>query len=175
VAAGLGMTIVESYLSWRGMGHEAPTPILANLARGMVVIQLTFFVAMFEGLIVGHKLPFLVDGSYEMWMWWLETLVWTVIPAVVVFNRRWIGTRTGVFVAGFSYVLGFLLNRINITITALEGYVGSRYMPSWQEIAVSASFVVVAFIVFAFAVKYFDLFEEEEHEGAAEHPAAQPA
>ncbi len=32
-------------------------------------------------------------------------------------------------------------------------------MPSWQEIAVSASFVVIAFGVFRFGVKYFHLFE----------------
>lgn len=172
IAAGLGMTIVESYLSWRGMGHEAPTHILANLARGMVVIQLTFAVAQFEGLFVGGKMGYLVDGSYESIMFWIETAVWTVIPAIIVFNRNWVRTRVGVFAAGFSYVLGFLLNRVNVTITAMEGYAGTRYMPTWQEVAVSASFVVVAFIVFRFAVKYFNLFDDHheapETEGAPE-------
>ncbi len=161
VGAGLGMTIVESYLSWRALGHEAPLDVLVNLARGMVVIQLTYFVAYFEGLIVSHKLHYLFDGSFYSFMWWLETIVWTIIPAVVVFNKKWISTRVGVFVAGFSYVLGFLLNRLNVSMTAMEYSLKANYIPSWQEIAVSASFVVVIFIIFGFAVKYFDIFEEE--------------
>lgn len=174
IGAGLAMTIVESYLSWRGMGHEAPLHILSNLARAMVVIQLTFSVAMFEGLFVGGKLGYLVNGSYESMMFILEVLVWTVIPTIIVLNRKWVSTRLGVFAAGFSYVLGFLLNRINVTITGMEGYAGTRYMPTWQEIAVSASFVVVAFMVFRFAVKYFNLFDDHHH-GEETETKAEPA
>jgi len=165
VGAGLSMTVVESYLSWRGMGHEAPLPVLANLVRGMVVIQLTYFVAMFEGLIVNHKLGYLVDGSFESGMWWLEITLWVFIPTIIAFRKKWLATRFGVFAAGFSGVLGFLMNRLNVSMTAFQWSAKVKYMPSWQEVAVSASFVVVSFIIFGFAVKYFDLFEEEDHEG----------
>ncbi len=170
LTAGLAMTIVESYLSYRGMGHEAPAHILGNLARAMVVIQVTFTVALFEGFIVDGKLGYLVDGSFESLMFWLETLLWTVIPVVIVSNRKLIETRIGVTVAGFSCALGFLLNRLNVSITALEYSTGSGYMPSWQEISVSASFVVIAFGVFRFGVKYFHLFEEE---GGEQHEEMQ--
>ncbi len=164
VGAGLGMTVVESYLSWRGMGHEAPLPVLANLVRGMVVIQLTFFVAMFEGLIVNHKLGYLVDGSFESGMWWLEMALWVFIPTIIAFRKKWMLTRLGVFTAGFSGVLGFLMNRLNVSMTAFQWSAKVKYVPSWQEVAVSASFVVVSFIIFAIGVKYFDLFAEEDHE-----------
>jgi Ni/Fe-hydrogenase subunit HybB-like protein len=168
IAAGLGMTIVESYLSYRSMGHEISLPILANLARGMVVVQMTFFVAMCEDLIAHGKLHYLVDGSFESYMFWLEILGQTIIPLIIVSNKKWLNTRAGVFTAGFSYVLGFLMNRLNVSVTALEWSSKSGYIPSWQEIAVSASFVVAAFLIFGFAVKYFDLFEEHEHENANE-------
>lgn len=162
VAAGLGMTIVESYLSYRAMKHEIPLPILGNLARGMVVIQMTFFVAMIEDLIANGKMHYLIDGSFESYMFWLEIVLMTIVPLIIVTTKRFIGTRAGVFTAGFSYVLGFLVNRMNVSITGLEWSSHSGYVPSWQEIAVSASFVVVAFIVFGFAVKYFNLFEEHD-------------
>jgi len=73
-------------------------------------------------------------------------------------------TRFGVFAAGFSGVLGFLMNRLNVSMTAFQWSAKVKYVPSWQEVAVSASFVVVSFIIFAYAVKYFDLFEEGSHE-----------
>ncbi len=164
VGAGLGMTVVESYLSWRGMGHEAPLPVLANLVRGMVVIQLTFFVAMFEGLIVSHKLGYLVDGSFESGMWWLEMALWVFIPTIIAFRKKWMLTRLGVFTAGFSGVLGFLMNRLNVSMTAFQWSAKVKYVPSWQEMVVSASFVVVSFIIFAYGVKYFGLFHEEDLE-----------
>ncbi len=161
IGAGLGMTLVESYFSWRALKHEVPTPILSNLARGMVVIQLTYIVAYFEDLIVHHKLHYLFDGTFYSKMWWLEFIVWTIIPTIIVFNKKWITKRVGVFVAGFSYILGFLLNRLNVSTTAMEYSAKAHYFPSWQEVAVSASFVVVMFIIFGLAVKYFDIFEEE--------------
>ncbi len=162
IGAGLSMTVVESYLSWRGMGHEAPLPVLANLIRGLVVIQLTFFVAMFEGLVVSHKLGYLVNGSFESGMWWLEMALWVFIPTIIAFRKKWMLTRFGVFAAGFSGMLGFLMNRLNVSMTAFQWSAKVKYIPTWQEVSVTASFVVVSFIIFAYAVKYFKLFHEED-------------
>ena len=175
VGAGLGMTIVESYLSYRGLGHEAPHHILGNLARAMVVIQAIYTVMLIEGLIVQGTLHRAFDGSLEANPFLFENFIWLVVPAVVVFNKHWLSTRLGVSIAGFSYVLGFLLNRLNVSITALEYSSGAGYVPSWQEVVVSASFVVVAFMVFRFAVLKFDIFTEGEHEHEALSAPAEAA
>jgi Ni/Fe-hydrogenase subunit HybB-like protein len=55
-------------------------------------------------------------------------------------------------------VLGVVLNRMNVSITGLERYAGRTYFPSWIEIAVTLSIVVVGFIAFALAVRYLPVF-----------------
>ena len=71
-------------------------------------------------------------------------------------------TRFGVFAAGFSGMLGVLMNRLNVSMTAFQWSAKVKYIPTWQEVSVTASFVVVSFIIFAYAVKYFKLFHEED-------------
>jgi len=75
-----------------------------------------------------------------------------------------LGPSPYLFTAGFSGVLGFLMNRLNVSMTAFQWSAKVKYVPSWQEMAVSASFVVVSFIIFAYGVKYFGLFHEEDLE-----------
>ncbi len=169
VGVAFGMTIVESYLSWRALGHEVPLNILANLARGMIVVHLTYFVAYIEDLFIHGKLKYLVDGSFYSFMWWLENIVWLAIPLVIVANRKWLATRVGVFTAGFAYVFGFVLNRFNVAMTAMEYSLHANYMPTWQEVVVSASFIVVMFYIYGYAVKHLGLFDES-HGGEGEEP-----
>lgn len=163
IGVGLAMPIVESYLSWRALNHEAKLPILANLARGMVVVQLTYFVAYIEDLIIHDKIHYIFKGDFYSFMWWLENIVWLILPLIVVMNKKWITTRVGVFFAGFSYVLGFILNRFNVALTAFDWSAKANYMPTWQEVIVSASFIVIMFYIFGYCVKHFDLFDEQAH------------
>jgi len=44
----------------------------------------------------------------------------------------------------------------------MEASMGLRYIPRWTEIAVTASIVAVAFVVFALAVKYLPIFPASE-------------
>jgi Ni/Fe-hydrogenase subunit HybB-like protein len=60
-------------------------------------------------------------------------------------------------------VIGFVLNRMNITLTGLEGWAGVSYFPSWMELAVTFSIVAFGFVVFALAAKYLPIFKHEEH------------
>jgi Ni/Fe-hydrogenase subunit HybB-like protein len=66
--------------------------------------------------------------------------------------------------------MGFVMNRLNISVTGMERAAGVRYVPSWMEITVSLGLVALGFAAFALAVRYLPIFPE-----AAAHPAAHPA
>jgi small neutral amino acid transporter SnatA (MarC family) len=57
--------------------------------------------------------------------------------------------------------LGFITNRLNVSITGIEHWVGHHYLPSFTEFSVTASMVAGGFALFGLAVKYLPIFEDE--------------
>jgi Ni/Fe-hydrogenase subunit HybB-like protein len=55
-------------------------------------------------------------------------------------------------------VLGFVMNRLNVSVTGMEGAAGVQYVPSWMELTVSLGLVALGFTLFAFAVRYLPVF-----------------
>ena len=58
-------------------------------------------------------------------------------------------------------ITGFLLNRLNVSITGLEYSAHAQYFPHWTEVAVTLSIVGVGFLLFALAVRYLGVFGAE--------------
>jgi Ni/Fe-hydrogenase subunit HybB-like protein len=73
-------------------------------------------------------------------------------------------TAGGLYVAAVLVVLGFITNRLNVSITGLESAAGMHYVPKWTEIAVTGAIIAVGFALFGLAVKYLPIFPaEQEH------------
>jgi Ni/Fe-hydrogenase subunit HybB-like protein len=65
-----------------------------------------------------------------------------------------------------SAVLGFVMNRLNVSMTGMEASLRAGYFPSVMEIAVTAGIVAMGFWIFSLAVRYLPIFthvETEEH------------
>ncbi|PLX32037.1 MAG: Ni/Fe-hydrogenase cytochrome b subunit [Ignavibacteria bacterium] len=168
IAVGLGMTIVESYLSARAFQKTLETHLLRDLARIMFGVLLVYFTMRFIDLLRRDALHYLVDGSFETMMLYLEFGLMLVIP-LLLFNIRGFGqSRAGLFFTAFSVVLGFMTNRLNVTLTSLESYYremfGTSYFPSIGELAVTISIVTAGFVLFGLAVKYLPIFPHHEEE-----------
>jgi len=56
-------------------------------------------------------------------------------------------------------VFGFIANRLNVGITALESGSGTHYVPRWSEIAITLSIIAVGFAAFRAIAGYFPVFE----------------
>ena len=72
-------------------------------------------------------------------------------------------------------VLGFVTNRLNVSITGMETSAGLHYVPKWTEVAVTGSIIAVGFALFGLAAKYLPIFPAEhdvvEPEKVSELPA----
>ncbi len=55
-------------------------------------------------------------------------------------------------------VLGFITNRLNVSITGQESAAGMHYIPKWTEIAVTGAIIAAGFALFGLAVKYLPIF-----------------
>jgi Ni/Fe-hydrogenase subunit HybB-like protein len=59
-------------------------------------------------------------------------------------------------------LLGFVANRLNVSITGLESSAGLHYIPKWTELAVTGAITAAGFALFGLAVKYLPIFPTGE-------------
>jgi Ni/Fe-hydrogenase subunit HybB-like protein len=90
-------------------------------------------------------------------MFWLEVAL-LGIPMILVAFRRIRGNPQALFAASVMVVGGFLVNRLNVSLTGLEAAARARYMPSWMELAITMSIVTVGLIAFRYAAEYLPVF-----------------
>ncbi|HYB72157.1 MAG TPA: Ni/Fe-hydrogenase cytochrome b subunit [Candidatus Sulfotelmatobacter sp.] len=162
VAAGLAMVIVESRLSARAFGRHLEVDLLADLARVMLVVLGLYGVLRLEDLAGRGAFAYFSLASLEGRMFALEVLVGVVAPIVLLALPRVRRHGGGLYLSALLVVFGFMMHRLNVSLTGLEASAGVRYFPSWMEIAVSFGIVAAGFGLFALAVKHLPVFTGPE-------------
>lgn len=159
IGAGCGMVIVESTLSSRAFKRGIEIDLLADIARVCVVVLGMYATLKLMDYAGDHKLGLLFLPRVETYFWWAEFLIGVVTPMVLFLQRRVRTSSSGLMTGALFAVVGFILNRMNVTITGMEGWAGATYIPSWMELSVTVALVTLGFVVFALAAKYLPLFE----------------
>jgi Ni/Fe-hydrogenase subunit HybB-like protein len=170
IAVGLAMTIFESSMSSKHFGRELELPILQELGRVLLVVLTVYGILRLEDL--GHRgvLGQLLISSYERNLFLLEIALALVLPLILLSIPKIRQTPGGLYLAAVSVVLGFITNRLNVSITGMETAAGLHYIPKWTEIAITGAIIAVGFALFAAAVKYLPIFPEHKTITANEAP-----
>ena len=66
----------------------------------------------------------------------------------------------GLYLASVSCLLGFVTNRLNVSVTGFETWVGHYYVPKWTEFMITLSIIAAGFALFGVAVKYLPIFRQ---------------
>ncbi|HUK64628.1 MAG TPA: NrfD/PsrC family molybdoenzyme membrane anchor subunit, partial [Dongiaceae bacterium] len=172
IGAGLGMTILESHLSGRAFGRELEMDLLEPLGRAMVVMLGLFGILRLQSLAHNGALLMALAPSYEGRMFRIEFGLGVVLPIALLVWPRIRTSRLGLVTGACLAVLGFIMHRLNVTVTGLERSSGTHYFPSWMELTVSVGLVAIGFAVFALAVRYLPIFPEHRSESSV--PAGEP-
>ncbi len=159
VAVGLAMTIFESSLSSRAFGRQLELPILVELGGVLYVTLWIYALLRFEDYFHRGQLTNILHPSYEAYFLWLELALAVVIPLAILSFRRARLNGTMLYVASCSTLLGFVTNRLNVSITGLDTWPGHHYFPKWTEASITAMIIALGFFIFATAVKYLPIFE----------------
>jgi Ni/Fe-hydrogenase subunit HybB-like protein len=158
IPAGLALLIMAMYLSARSLRAKVDFNLAEEMSR--VILILLAFYAMFRGvdLAVRGDLYHLWQMSAEMGMFWLEILLFLVLPITLLFNPKVRHHPLRLYWTCSLVVMGFMANRLNVAITALDASSGVRYVPKWSELAVSLAVITAAVVAFRYAVLYLDVF-----------------
>jgi len=162
VGAGLGMVILESHLSGRAFGRRLELELLEPLGRVMVVVLGVYGLLRLLVLRRSGELAALDPTSYEGGMFVLEMLLGVVLPVGLLSVSRIRHSERGLVAGAFLAVLGFVVNRLDVSVTGMEGAAGVRYLPSWMEVTVSVGLVAIGFAAFAIAARRLPIFPEAE-------------
>ncbi|MGB9606882.1 MAG: hypothetical protein ACPL88_13490, partial [Bryobacteraceae bacterium] len=104
---------------------------------------------------LGAALRLWGPGSLPARMLWLEALL-MLVPAALGLSDRFRLHPQRLFALASTVVAGFLVHRLDVSTTALAA--GSRYFPSWMEIAVTMMLVTLGVAAFRFAVLHLAVF-----------------
>jgi len=162
IAVGLAMTIFESWLSAKHFGRQLELPILQELGRVLVVVLCVYGILRFEDLLHRGVLKLALQPGYEMYFFWLEISLGVILPLILLLQRRVRTSPGGLYLSAVLVVLGFITNRMNVSITGFERSAGTHYFPKWTELSVTGAIIAVGFALFGLAVKYLPIFPEEE-------------
>jgi len=158
IAIGIAMVIFESFLSSRAFGKELEFGLLNRLARVLAVILAFYFLFKIEDLIRHGAFMEMFKGTYESWLFLAEIDLGVLLPSVLLFIPKIRQNPTGMFTAVSFTVFGFVLGRMNVAITSMEGVNNGIYFPAWTEWMISLFLVALGFTAFALAVNYLPIF-----------------
>jgi Ni/Fe-hydrogenase subunit HybB-like protein len=105
-----------------------------------------------------NVLGLLGRNRMETWLFLLEIALFAV-PTALLFLKKVRLRPEALYACAVMVVFGFIANRLNVGITALEAGSGVHYVPKWSEIAVTLSIVAVGFATFRAIAGNFPIFE----------------
>lgn len=157
LAAGLAMICLEAFLSWRFLGHPPRMDLLPNLARMMALILVVYFVFRLEDLALRGALPEAFRPGMPALLFWLENLLFVIIPVAVVLRAARRMTTNHLFWASFCAVFGFIMHRFNVAVSGMQLIHPTGYFPTWQELVISLALIALGFIAAGLAVHFLPI------------------
>lgn len=161
IGAGLSMVIFEAYLSARAFNKGIEADLLSRVGLMSVIVLMFGFVLKLVDLIVSGNYKLLLQINNYSLLYYLEVLIGIFIPFGLLIQKRIRENRRWLYSSAIMVISGFLLNRLNVSISSISPEVGVTYFPSMYEISVTFMLVVFGMWAFKIIAKNFPVFEEE--------------
>jgi Ni/Fe-hydrogenase subunit HybB-like protein len=159
VSIGLAMTIFESTMSARHFpGHELEKPVVTGLGRVLLVMLIVYGLVRVQNLLGRHALQYALQPTYEAGMFWAEVMLAFLLPIALLLLPRVRENPVRLYFVSILVISGFVMNRLNVAATGMEGFSGERYIPRLTEVSITLSIVAVGIFIFTMAVKYLPIF-----------------
>lgn len=161
IAAGLAMTVFESYHSARTYGFGFELKLLSRLTKIIPYVLGLYLLLRLGELFITGRYTYLLQGGAPTLMWFVEIIGGGVIPLLFFSDPKTRSDPNGIVWAAFFTMGGLILNRVNSALIFMDG---SFYMPSWSELAVTIGLTCLGVIMFDAAVRLLPLFPEPKPE-----------
>jgi Ni/Fe-hydrogenase subunit HybB-like protein len=175
VAAGMCVTIVESFFSAKILKRGLESHLMADLGRAASFILILYLIIKFSDLAARGAWDLLYERNLQSGMFLLEMLGGFALPAIMLSFRKLRNKPRWLLSASLLVMVGIVLNRVNVAWIGMSVTDHLHYYPTWMEIALSLGFITAGTIIFFLAVHFLPVFpkaEEELPEKASPEPNA---
>lgn len=161
IAAGLSMIIFEAYLCARALKQGLQVWVLSGLGKVILTVLSIELVFKFSDLIMSGKFSILFLHAEETYLFWLEIIIGSIIPIAILSIPGYLKERKWLYFASVFTLSGFVLNRLNVSITSLVRSSGVNYLPTFSEISITLLLVTLGMLAFRFVTEHFAVFEKK--------------
>lgn len=157
IPAGLAVTIIALYLSKRSLNVNVDFSILSDVSRVIAPLVGLWGLFRFVDLITHDATPYMFRWNEESLSFWLEIALFVVVPIVLLSQEKIRNNPQTLYWTCAVVVMGFMANRLNVSITGLQASSGVYYIPKWTEFACTLATLTAAVLAFRYAVIYLDI------------------
>ena len=157
VPAGLAATIMVVFLCNRSLNARVDPGILSEMSQ--VIAPLLYIYAMLRGIDL-----FTHGAAGYLWMWreetalfWLEIGLFVAAPIILLSRQSVRSNPQTLYWTCALVVMGFMANRLNVSITAFQRTSGFYYVPKWTEFSLTLATLAAAAVAFHYAVVYLEI------------------
>lgn len=173
VPTGLAATIMAVTLCNRSLNARVDPRILAEMSQ--VIPPMLYVYAILRGidLYTHGGASYLFLWREETGLFWLEIALFVVAPIFLLSRQNIRSSSQSLYWSCALVVMGFMANRLNVSITAFQRTSGFYYVPKWTEFALTFATVTAAAVAFHYAVLYLEILPKSApaKRWITEHPA----
>jgi Ni/Fe-hydrogenase subunit HybB-like protein len=166
VTAGLSMVIVESSLSHRLFGsqvnpkqHVDFDKLTLGLGRAAAIVLFAYFFLRLQGLLESGRFDLLMT-PYGAW-YLFEIVGFILIPSLLYAYGARNGHLRLLRATAAWTVLGVVVNRLNVSVIAMNWHITPHYFPSWMEIITTITIITSGVLAFRWIVNRMPILHEE--------------
>jgi Ni/Fe-hydrogenase subunit HybB-like protein len=158
ICVGMAMTIFESWHSSRAFHRAIELPLLSGMARVLAVMLSVYLVFRFTDLTRRGALKYALENRPETWFFALEIAL-MLLPMLLLYRSHIQRNPQWLYWSALMVVLGFITNRLNVSVTGMQAAAGTTYVPAWTEVAITLSIIAAGFAIFRLAARHLPVFE----------------
>jgi len=157
IFAGLSMIIVQATICPRLFNSQIDAThrvsfeeMIFGLAKGAAIAMFVYY--FFQATLFIHEKHWDLMGDFWGYWYLLEVLGLVLVPCFM-FARGVRHQDLGIIrTASVLALLGVMLNRLNVSVIAFNWFSVDHYVPTWQEVVVAVSVVLVQIWVFRWVI-----------------------
>lgn len=174
VFAGLSMVIFEGSISQRVFSDkisqkdkEARKGIVNTLSKICAFAMFAYFFMQLLVFIHGQHYSLL---NTKMGYWYLLEMIGFVIFPMALYFRSYLTSNIKLSrIAAIITIVGIIINRLNVSIIAFRWDAAVRYVPSWMEIVVSITIILIQIWIFRWVISRMPVLNDPPKWAKNEH------
>lgn len=161
IPAGIAMLTIVLYLCVRSLNVKLEYGLLEEMSRVMGLLLAVYAAFRLIDLLKGGGIHYIFAPRVETAYFWLEIACLVIIPLFLLSQSRIRNNPQALYWTCAVVVMGFMANRLNVSITAIDAMTGAHYVPKWPELALTLAVLTGAAVIFRLAVIYLDILPKQ--------------